>query len=334
MKLPGDPWNNLWSGFNEIASVSMEFHGKCPNPLWKLSMEKFPWKLVSLSSMQFHGNLFDGDIFHEIDVLILHGIPWRFSTRVVTIVRAQHKRSLFLMVIIHRFFLFSRSRHRRPGLRLLSRPEPGPRIDTNTTPTWKPRVGLNDSLLLNLPANWANSSSKRAVRCKNPPTVKLADCTHAWTHEPWWRSWQNDGQVAVGVPIPSRWLDACLRSKPVPHHPQPPGPAVDVTEHWIELGNARATSNRVNQVFCLGGFLLAHGRMTRGASTLLFLLQGQSTPLTGILFRPKIGIGVRPLFFGGTRQFFPPLQFSVLSLVGVFLVNELQDDGFRRRWGL
>ena len=73
--------------------------------------------------------------------------------------------------------------------------------------------------------------------------------------------------------------------------------------------------------------------MTRGASTLLFLLLGQSTPLTGILFRPKIGIGVRPLFFSGTRQFFPPLQFFVLSLVGGFLVNELQDVGFRRRWG-
>ena len=218
MKLPGDPWNNLWSGFNEIASVSMEFHGKCPNPLWKLSMEKFPWKLVSLSSMQFHGNLFDGDIFHEIDVLILHGIPWRFSTRVVTIVRAQHKRSLFLMVIIHRFFLFSRSRHRRPGLRLLSRPEPGPRIDTNTTPTWKPRVGLNDSLLLNLPANWANSSSKRAVRCKNPPTVKLADwyaCVNPWAVmaklTKWWagRCWCSNS-------VSMAWCMASVKASPTP----------------------------------------------------------------------------------------------------------------------
>ena len=64
---PGDPWNNLWSGFYGIAwNFSMEFYGKCPNPLWKILMEKFPWKLVSLSSMQFHGNLF-------------HGIPWKMS---------------------------------------------------------------------------------------------------------------------------------------------------------------------------------------------------------------------------------------------------------------
>ena len=72
--------------------------------------------------------------------------------------------------------------------------------------------------------------------------------------------------------------------------------------------------------------LLSHGRMTRGAST-LFLLPGQSSPLTGILFCPMIGIGVRPLFFGGTRQFFPPLQFSVLSLVGSFPMNVFQNLG-------
>ena len=53
----------------EIGALmfSMEFHGKCPNPPskyfpWK-SMEKFPWNSM------------------EIDVLILHGIPWTFSTR-------------------------------------------------------------------------------------------------------------------------------------------------------------------------------------------------------------------------------------------------------------
>ena len=64
----------------------MEFfcgiHGKCPNPLWKIAMEKCPWKLVSLSSMEnvliqkFPWNSM------EIDVLILHGIPCRFFTRV------------------------------------------------------------------------------------------------------------------------------------------------------------------------------------------------------------------------------------------------------------
>ena len=53
----------------EIGALmfSMEFHGKCPNPPckyfpWK-SMEKFPWNSM------------------DMDVLILHGIPWRFFTR-------------------------------------------------------------------------------------------------------------------------------------------------------------------------------------------------------------------------------------------------------------
>ena len=47
MKLTKDTWNNPWSGFYGIAwNFSLEFHGKCPNPLWKMSMEKFPWKLV------------------------------------------------------------------------------------------------------------------------------------------------------------------------------------------------------------------------------------------------------------------------------------------------
>ena len=96
MKLPGDPWNNLWSGcyelhgiflwnsmenvqilhgkyrwenlhgnwfpypaWNSMATFSMEFYGKCPNPSWRY----FPWKSM------------------KIDVLLLHGIPWRFFTR-------------------------------------------------------------------------------------------------------------------------------------------------------------------------------------------------------------------------------------------------------------
>ena len=60
----------------------MEFHGKCPNPLWKISMEKFPRKLVSLSSMEFHGKCPNRPWRYfpwnsmEIDVLILHGVPW------------------------------------------------------------------------------------------------------------------------------------------------------------------------------------------------------------------------------------------------------------------
>ena len=61
------------------GEISMEFHGKCPNPPWRYfpskSMEKFPWNSM------------------EIDVLILHGVPWNsmevfhtgfFNTRRVT----------------------------------------------------------------------------------------------------------------------------------------------------------------------------------------------------------------------------------------------------------
>ena len=72
------------------------------------------------------------------------------------------------------FLLFSRYRHRRPGSRFRPRPKPGPGMDTNTTSTWKPRSGLKDSLVLNLPANVANISYNRAVRCKTSPTVKFA----------------------------------------------------------------------------------------------------------------------------------------------------------------
>ena len=70
MELHGTfPWNsmeNVDAGISMeivVLMFSMEFHGKCPNPPWK-SMEKFPWNSM------------------EIDVLILHGIPWRFFTRV------------------------------------------------------------------------------------------------------------------------------------------------------------------------------------------------------------------------------------------------------------
>ena len=70
MELHGTfPWNSMENVDAEISMeigvlmFSMEFHGKCPNPPckyfpWK-SMEKFPWNSM------------------EIDVLILHGIPWR-----------------------------------------------------------------------------------------------------------------------------------------------------------------------------------------------------------------------------------------------------------------
>lgn len=96
MKLPGDPWNNRWSSFYGIAwNFSMEFHRKCPNPPWKISMQKFPWNSMEIGalmfSMEFHGKCPNPPCKYfpwksvekfpwnsmEIDVLILHGIPWR-----------------------------------------------------------------------------------------------------------------------------------------------------------------------------------------------------------------------------------------------------------------
>ena len=96
MKLPGDPWNNRWSSFYGIAwNFSMEFHRKCPNPPWKISMQKFPWNSMEIGvlmfSMEFHGKCPNPPCKYfpwksmekfpwnsmEIDVQILHGIPWR-----------------------------------------------------------------------------------------------------------------------------------------------------------------------------------------------------------------------------------------------------------------
>ena len=57
MKLPGDPWNNLWSGFYGIAwDFSMEFRGKCQKSL----MENI-----------------DGEISMETGFLMVHGISWQ-----------------------------------------------------------------------------------------------------------------------------------------------------------------------------------------------------------------------------------------------------------------
>ena len=94
MKLPGDPWNNRWSSFYGIAwNFSMEFHRKCPNPPWKMSMQKFPWNSMKIGilmfSMEFHGKCPNPPCTYfpwksmekfpwnsmEIDVLILHGNP-------------------------------------------------------------------------------------------------------------------------------------------------------------------------------------------------------------------------------------------------------------------
>ena len=79
MELHGTfPWNcmeNVDAGISMeigVLTFSMEFHEKCPNPPckyfpWKF-MEKFPWNSV------------------EIDVLILHGIPWRFFIRAMVMI--------------------------------------------------------------------------------------------------------------------------------------------------------------------------------------------------------------------------------------------------------
>ena len=70
MELHGTfPWNsmeNVDAGISMEIGVlmfSMEFHEKCPNPPCKY----FPWK----SMKKFSWNSM------EINVLILHGIPWR-----------------------------------------------------------------------------------------------------------------------------------------------------------------------------------------------------------------------------------------------------------------
>ena len=74
MSMQKFPWNSMEIG---VLMFSMEFHGKCPNPPckyfpWK-SMEKFPWNSM------------------ETDVLILHGIPWRFFTRVFGVSQNRHE---------------------------------------------------------------------------------------------------------------------------------------------------------------------------------------------------------------------------------------------------
>ena len=91
MKLPGDPWNNRWSSFYGIAwNFSMEFHGKCP---MHVRCSNFHEIGVLMFSMEFHGKYPNPPCKYfpsksmekcpwnsmEIDVLILLGIPWRFS---------------------------------------------------------------------------------------------------------------------------------------------------------------------------------------------------------------------------------------------------------------
>ena len=80
-----------------------------------------------------------------------------------------------------------------------------------------------------------------------------------------------------------------------------------------------------------GGFLLAHGGMTAGASALFFLgWRPQGPSFLGILFGSMIGIGVRPLLFGRTGQLFPPGL--LLPLFGRFLLDEFQNLCIAAGW--
>ena len=65
----------------EIGALmfSMEFHGKCPNPPCKY----FPWK--SIEKCPWNSMEIDVLILHGIPWRIFHGIPWRFFTRVIII---------------------------------------------------------------------------------------------------------------------------------------------------------------------------------------------------------------------------------------------------------
>ena len=108
MKLPGDPWNNRWCSFYGIPwNFSMELHANCPNPPWKIPVEKLKWNSMEIGVLIVHGIPWQpfpwnpkenvpnspGDIFHmeihgeismEIDGLILHGtFRGGFFTRVV-----------------------------------------------------------------------------------------------------------------------------------------------------------------------------------------------------------------------------------------------------------
>ena len=76
MELHGTfPWNSMENIDAEISMeigvlmFSMELHGKCPNPPCKY------FRIRTSISMEFHG---------EFSVEI-HGIPWRFFTRVARV---------------------------------------------------------------------------------------------------------------------------------------------------------------------------------------------------------------------------------------------------------
>ena len=72
MKLPGDPWNNRWNSFYGIAwNSSMEFRGKCHNPPWKISTQKFPWNSMEIGVLMVSmGNVL---ILHEIFSMEIYG---------------------------------------------------------------------------------------------------------------------------------------------------------------------------------------------------------------------------------------------------------------------
>ena len=65
MKLPGDPWDNRWSGFYRIAwNFSMEFHAN-----WC-----FTWTSMG-NVLILHANIFHGNLWRNFD-----GIPWKLMS--------------------------------------------------------------------------------------------------------------------------------------------------------------------------------------------------------------------------------------------------------------
>ena len=147
--------------------------------------------------------------------------------------RAQPNACLFLMVMMHLFFLFSLSRHRRPGLYLLPRPGPRPGMDTNTTSAWKPHSGLKDSLCLTCLPTWPTSHPIEQSIARTHPRWNYPFGRHAWNCERWERNWQNDEQVAAVNVVQPRWHYARFRSRLAQYYPHPQDSSIGVTEHWI-----------------------------------------------------------------------------------------------------
>ena len=153
-------------------------------------------------------------------------------TRMVTMARAQHNASLFLMVMTHLFFLFSLSRHRRPGLYLLPRPEPGPGMDT-PHPLGNHIRGWRTHCCLTCLPTWPTSHPIEQSIARTHPWRNYLFGRHAWNHERWERNWQNDEQVAAVDVLQPRWHYARFQSRLAQYYPHPQDSSIRAAEHWI-----------------------------------------------------------------------------------------------------